>query len=81
MIIKLFEISKEFFELIYPPIVEDTFENDKEKLDEEKGLEEVSDDEECEEEIYGCNLCHIMHQLILFINPEIYKKLNTNKID
>jgi len=85
MIIKLFEISKEFFELIYPPIVEDTFENDKEKLDEENGLEEVSDDEEYdeeyEEEICGCNLCHIMHQLILFINPEIYKKLNSNKID
>ena len=78
MNMKLFwEISKDFFELIHPIIVEDTFENDKETLDEEKGFEEYEEDEEdiC------CNLSHIMHQLTLFINPEIYKKLNNNKID
>lgn len=81
MIIKLFEISKEFFELIYPPIVEDTFENDKEKLDEEKGLEQITDQEECREEICGCNLCDITRKILLFINPTIYKKLNDNKVD
>lgn len=82
MNIRLFlEMSKEFFELIHPPIVEEICENDKEKLDEEKGWQELSDDEEWEEDICGCNLCHITRQLLLFINPKIYKKLNANKVD
>ena len=82
MNIRLFlEISKEFFELIHPPIVEETCENDKEKLDEEKGLEQITDQEECREEICGCNLCDITRKILLFINPTIYKKLNDNKVD
>lgn len=83
MIIKLFEISNDFFDLMYSPFIEDVLENEviREKLDEEKGWQEVSDDEECDEDICGCNLCHTKHQLILFINPGIYKKLNANKID
>ena len=81
MNIRLFlEISKEFFELIHPPIVEDACENDKEKLDEEKGWQELSDDEDDEPEC-GCNLCDITRKILLFINPEIYKKLNANKVD
>ena len=79
MNINLFlEISKEFFELIHPPIVEKTCENDKEKLDEEKGWQELSDDEEYEQETCCCKL---IRQISLFINPGIYKKLNANKID
>ena len=83
MIIKLFNISKDFFDLMYSPFIEDVFENEviREKLDEEKGWQEVSDEEECDEEICGCNLCHTTRQLILFINPGIYKKLNANKVD
>jgi len=83
MIIKLFEISKDFFDLIYSPFIEDISENEviREKQDEEKGWQESSDDEEWEEDICGCNLCHITRQMILFINPKIYKKLNANKID
>jgi hypothetical protein len=80
MNIRLFlEMSKEFFELIHPPIVEETCENDKEKLDEEKGWKELSDEED--EPECGCNLCDITRKILLFINPEIYKKLNANKID
>ena len=45
MIIKLFEIISYFFELMYSPFIEDITENDKEKLDEEKGLEQISNDE------------------------------------
>ena len=45
MIIKLFEIISDFFELMYSPFIEDITENDKEKLDEEKGLEQISNDE------------------------------------
>ena len=79
MNIRLFlEMSKEFFELIHPPIVEDACENDKEKLDEEKGWQELSDDEEYEEETCCCKL---IRQISLFINPGIYKKLNANKVD
>ena len=79
MNIRLFlEMSKEFFELIHPPIVEETCENDKEKLDEEKGWQELSDDEEYEEETCCCKL---IRQISLFINPGIYKKLNANKVD
>lgn len=80
MIIKLFEISKEFFDLMYSQFIEDVLENEviEDKLDEEKGLAELSDDEECEKDIY---LCHSMRKLILFINPVIYKKLNANKVD
>jgi len=81
MIIKLFEISKEFFDLMYSPFIGDILENEviEDKLDEEKGLAGLSDDEEWEEDICGCNLCHITRQLLLFINPKIYKKLNANK--
>lgn len=79
MNIRLFlEMSKEFFELIHPPIVEEICENDKEKLDEEKGWQELSDDEEYEEETCCCKL---IRQISLFINPGIYKKLNANKVD
>lgn len=94
MIIKLFNISKYFFDLMYSPFIEDVLENDvirvkqdKEKGwqelsdDEEKGWQELSDDEEWEEDICGYNLCHTTRQLILFINPGIYKKLNANKVD
>lgn len=83
MIIKLFEISKDFFDLMYSPFIEDVLENEviRKKQDEEKGRQELSDDEECKEDICGCNFCHITRQILLFINPEIYKKLNANKID
>jgi hypothetical protein len=81
MIIKLFEIISDFFELMYSPFIEDITENDKEKLDEKKGLEQISDYEECKEEICGCNLCYITRKILLFINPTIYKKLNDNKVD
>jgi hypothetical protein len=77
MIIKLFVIISDFFDLMYSPFIEDITENDKEKLDEEKGLYE----EECREEICGCNLCDITRKILLFINPTIYKKLNDNKVD
>jgi len=82
MNIRLFlELSKEFFELIHPPIVEDIAKNDnyeKNLEDEEKGWQELSDDEEYEEETCCCKL---IRQISLFINPGIYKKLNANKVD
>jgi hypothetical protein len=83
MIIKLFKISKDFFDLMYSPFIEDISENEviREKQDEEKGWQGSSDDEEWEEYVCSCNLCHIADKLILFINPKIYKKLNYNKID
>ena len=49
-------------------------------FDEEKAFELVSDDDEDNIEC-GCNLCYTTRQLLLFINPEIYKKVNVNKID
>jgi hypothetical protein len=83
MIIKLFEIISDFFDLMYSPFIEDITENDKEKLDEEKELDEEKglDHEEYKEEICGCNLCDITRKILLFINPTIYKKLNDNKVD
>jgi len=78
MNIKVFlEICQEFFEIIHPPIV---FENEsiKEKIDEENGWQELSDEDEPE---CGCNLCHITRQILSFINHKIYKKLNGNKFD
>ena len=76
-----FEISKVFFDLMYSPFIEDIIDNEiiLEKLDEEKGWEELSDDED--EEICDCNLCNTTRKILLFINPGIYKKLNANKID
>ena len=60
MNIRLFlELSKEFFELIHPPIVEDIAKNDnyeKNLEDEEKGWQELSDDEEYEDYVEDrCN--------------------------
>ena len=89
MIIKLFEIISDFFDLMHSPFIEDITENDKEKLDEEKELDEAKgldeekglDHEEYKEEICGCNLCDITRKILLFINPTIYKKLNDNKVD
>lgn len=79
MIIKLLEISKDFFDLMYSPFIEDINENEviRDKLDEENGWKELSDDED-EEEICEWNL---IRQILLFINPTIYKKLNMNKVD
>lgn len=73
-------MSKEFFELIHPPIVEDVFENNivRMKQDEEKGLEEVLNYQKCEEE--NC-CCKLIRQISLFINPIIYKKQNDNKFN
>lgn len=78
MNIKLFfEISKEFFDSIYSPHLEEDIVEKKE----EKDLELEINESDYEEEICGCNLYDITRQLLLFINPQIYKKLNTNKID
>ncbi len=82
MNIKLFfEISKEFFELIHPSFVDDIIESNiiPDIFDEEKAFEELSDDDD--EPECGCNLCHIMRQIVSFINPTMYKKLNPIKID
>jgi hypothetical protein len=86
MNIKLFfEISKEFFDLMYSPFIEDTIiENEfRENLyvsddDEEKNISAIDKEKEI---ICGCNLCHITRKILLFINPRIYKKLNDNKVD
>jgi hypothetical protein len=86
MNIKLFfEISKEFFDLMYSPFIEDDIiENDfRENLylsddDEEKNILAIDKEKEI---ICGCNLCYITRQILLFINPRIYKKLNDNKVD
>ncbi len=53
MIIKLFKISRDFFDLMYSPFIEDISENEviREKQDEEKGWQGLSDDEEWEEYI------------------------------
>ena len=81
MIIKLFEISKDFFDLMYSPFIEEVFENKviRVKLDEEKACQEPSDDED--EPECDCNLCYVTREIILFINPEFYKKRISNKDD
>lgn len=71
MIIQLFEISKEFIVAMYSPFVDDITEND----NDEKRIED--DDEP----VCGCNLCHTTRQLLLFIHPNVSKKLNDNKVD
>lgn len=81
MNIKLFfEISKDFFDSIYSlDLEEDIVEKKEEEKDLELELEiDESDDEE---DICGCNLCHITGQLLSFINSKNYKKLNANKVD
>ena len=76
MIIKLLEISNDFFDLMHSPFIEDISKTEviREKQDEEKGWQELSDDED--NEICDCNLCHITCQILLFINRTIYKKIN-----
>lgn len=71
-------VAKEFFDQLNPNFCEYYIEDNNDKLDEEKGFQEVSDDEECEEEMFWCEL---IRQISLFINPGIYKKLNANKVD
>ena len=80
MNIKLFlEICNEFFDLMYSPFFE-VIHNDiiQDIFDEEKAFEQLSDEDDIE---CGCNLCYTSRQLLLFINPRIYKKVNVNKID
>ena len=81
MNIRLFlEISRDFFDLMHSPFINTDHDDIIPYIfDEEKSFEEVSDDEddlEC-----GCNLCYTTRQILLFINPIIYKKVNVNKID
>lgn len=68
MNIKLFERSNGFFDI----------NENEEEFNEEKGCQEISDEEE---DICGCNLCNLIRHIFLFINRIIYKNLNGNKVD
>jgi hypothetical protein len=68
MNIKLFfEITNDFFHLMYSHFEEDVDEEtiEEEKIDEEKGMNEYGDDE-C-----YCNACSISRQILYFIEPRI----------
>lgn len=79
MNIKLFlEIAGEFFDQMYAgDIYYDNCDYLNNKNDVENGFIE---NKEKEEEFCYCNVCSVSRQILLFINPEIYKKLNDNKI-
>jgi hypothetical protein len=81
MNIRLFlEISRDFFDSMYSPFIDLDHDTIPDIFDEEKAFEQISDDDKDELEC-GCNLCYTTHQILLFINPRIYKKINVNKID
>lgn len=82
MNIRLFlEISRDFFDSMHSPFIDVNHDDIiQDVFDEEKAFEQLSDDDEDDIEC-GCNLCYTTRQLLLFINPRIYKKVNVNKID
>lgn len=85
MIVTLFEVSKFFFETIYPPMIEDIIENDiiqEDKLDEERGFNEISDDNDDDDDDYDELLgFDFLKQTILFIYFKISKNIYPNKTD
>ncbi len=75
-----FEISKDFFDLMYSLYIEEDNEEDdnkekiinNEKIDEEKGLDQDNDEDLC-----YCDACSVCRQLFLVIDQNMYD----NKID
>ena len=76
-----FQISKEFFEAIHSPYI-DYNNSTKHNLlpDEENDLinyKELFDSNRDVDVLCDCNLCYVIRQLIIFINPQFFKaKLN-----
>lgn len=88
MNIKLFfDLTKEFFDSMYSPFIEEEEELDEYMYDEEEAWQELSDDEDEHENDNNTDLYkdNLPIQLLLCINPKIIKLLKMtktiNKID